>query len=137
MPDARMFDDLGNLVEGDRFVVWVLGEALAYRVVSMETVLPTEVEKLQPEEGRDLVTLVTCVPYGANTHRLLVTGERCEYIPDEEEVPAVEVYVNRRTVPLAVGLVATLGTATAGGVAGFRRRARERRRRVGRSASRR
>lgn len=104
MPNARMFDDIHLLREGDRFVVWTLGKPLAYKVIESKVVEPTASEELLPVAGRDLVTLVTCTPYGVNSHRLLVTGERCEYVPDEEEIAVVEAYLNRRTIPLLIGL---------------------------------
>lgn len=78
LPSVRIFDDLDQLEVGDYFVVQVLGEDHAYRVTSIETVLPDETESLSVQDGKDLVTLVTCTPYGINTHRLLVHGERCE-----------------------------------------------------------
>lgn len=100
MPNARMFDDIHLLGIGDRFVIWTLGQALAYEVTETKVVWPEETDELLPVPGEDLVTLVTCTPYGTNTHRLLVTGRRCAYVPDEEEIPDAEVYVNRRTIPL-------------------------------------
>jgi sortase A len=114
MPNARMFDDIHLLEKGDRFVIWTLGRPLAYEVVSSKVVEPTAVEELSPEAGRDLVTLVTCTPYGVNSHRLLVTGERCKYIEDEEVVPKLEVYANRRTVPLLIGCGIVLLVAVSG-----------------------
>lgn len=78
LPSVKIFDRLDELVEGDYFVIEVLGEEHAYRVTSKETVLPDETESLVVQTGRDLVTLVTCTPYGINTHRLLVHAERCE-----------------------------------------------------------
>ena len=78
LPSVRIFDDLDQLVVGDYFVVQVLGEDHAYRITSIETVLPGETESLMIQDGKDLVTLVTCTPYGINTHRLLVHGERCD-----------------------------------------------------------
>ena len=113
MSTSRMFDDIHLLAPGDRFVVWTLGDALAYEVVESKVVWPDETDELIPVPGEDLVTLVTCTPYGVNTHRLLVTGRRCEYVPDEEIVPDAEVYVNRRTIPLmiALGMVALVGSA--------------------------
>ena len=104
MPNARMFDDIHLLREGDRFVVWTLGKPLAYKVIESKVVEPTASEALLSVAGHDLVTLVTCTPYGVNSHRLLVTGERCEYVPDEEEIAVVEAYLNRRTIPLLIGL---------------------------------
>lgn len=80
------FDDLPELELGDMFFVEVLGEKLAYEVVDTNVVLPNELDLVRPQEGRDLVTLVTCTPYAINTHRLLVTGERVPW----EDVPAAE-----------------------------------------------
>lgn len=67
---------------GDYFIITVLGEEQAYRVTSTEVVLPSDTSSLVIEPGKDLVTLVTCTPYGVNSHRLLVHAERCE-IPEE------------------------------------------------------
>lgn len=82
LPSAIIFDKLDKLQVGDYFVLEVLGEDLAYRITSTEVVLPSETSSLVVQEGKDLVTLVTCTPYGVNSHRLLVHAERCE-IPDE------------------------------------------------------
>lgn len=73
-----MFDNLTHIKEGDVFTVEVMGKTMAYKVDQIETVLPDQVEALRAEEGRDLLTLVTCTPYGINSHRLLVRGERTE-----------------------------------------------------------
>lgn len=78
LPSVKIFDRLDELEVGDYFVVEVLGEELAYRVTGKQTVLPEETESLAVQEGRDLMTLVTCTPYGVNTHRLLVHAERCD-----------------------------------------------------------
>lgn len=93
LPSVKIFDRLDELEVGDYFVIQVLGEDHAYRVTSKETVLPDETESLVVQEGEDLVTLVTCTPYGINTHRLLVHAERCEvpaewYEKDEEQTVA-------------------------------------------------
>ena len=77
LPSVRIFDDLHKLGDGDYFVIRILGEDHAYRVTSIETVLPNETDSLSIREGKDLVTLITCTPYGLNTHRLLVHAERC------------------------------------------------------------
>ncbi len=76
LPSARLFTDLDELEEKDRFRITVLGEVLDYEVKEIQTVLPEETQNLRIRAGEDLVTLVTCTPYGVNTHRLLVTGER-------------------------------------------------------------
>lgn len=73
---ATLFDNLIDVTEGDLMAVDVLNETLVYRVTQIKTVLPHETESLQRDGDRDLLTLLTCTPYGVNTHRLLVTGER-------------------------------------------------------------
>lgn len=75
---AKMFTDLTEIEEGDVFFMHVLDRTLAYKVCDIQIVMPEEVETLSIQKGRDLVTLLTCTPYGVNTHRLLVTGERTE-----------------------------------------------------------
>ena len=85
LPAVKIFDRLDELEPGDYFVIETLGEELAYRVTSTETVLPDETESVAVQEGRDLVTLVTCVPYGVNSHRLLVHAERCDVPAEWEE----------------------------------------------------
>ncbi len=76
LPSAALFTDLDRLEEGDCFTVSILGEELTYVVTQIQTVLPEETENLRIVDGVDQVTLVTCTPYGVNTHRLLVTGTR-------------------------------------------------------------
>ena len=83
LAEARMFDDLRELEEGDVFIFRTLDQPYAYKVTSIETVLPSEIESLTIQEGKDLATLITCTPYGVNTHRLLVHGERISW--DEEQ----------------------------------------------------
>ena len=83
----KMFSDLNLLKEGDIFFLRVLGQTLAYKVVEVYTVLPEDTGKLTIDAGRDLCTLVTCTPYGVNSHRLLIRGERTEY---EEAVNVIE-----------------------------------------------
>lgn len=78
LPSVRIFDDLEKMQVGDYFVIEVLGEEHAYRVSAIETVLPEETDSLAVQEGKDLVTLITCTPYGVNTHRLLIHGERTD-----------------------------------------------------------
>lgn len=79
LPSLKLFSDLDEVVIGDKFYVKTLGNIYAYKVCEIKTVLPEEVENIKIEPGRDLCTLITCTPYGINTHRLLVTGERVEY----------------------------------------------------------
>ena len=82
LPTAQIFDRLEELQVGDWFIIRVLGEDCAYRVTSTEVVLPNQVNSLSIEPGKDQVTLVTCTPYGVNTHRFLVHAERTE-VPSE------------------------------------------------------
>ena len=82
LPSAKLFTDLDKLVEGDIFMIRTLDETLTYEVDQIRIVLPEDMSSLQLEQGQDLCTLVTCTPYGVNTHRLLVRGHRIEN-PDE------------------------------------------------------
>lgn len=85
LPDATMFDDLVNLKKGDYFYFDVQGETLRYKVFRISVVDPHDISLLQREKGRDLATLLTCTPYGVNSHRLLVTGYRV--LPDPVKGP--------------------------------------------------
>ena len=76
LPSASLFTDLTELTEGDQFYLQVLGEVLVYEVDQITVVLPHEVDALGPVRGQDHCTLVTCTPYGINSHRLLVRGRR-------------------------------------------------------------
>ena len=80
LPSAKLFTDLDKLREGDVFMLRVLDEVLTYEVDKISIVEPSQVSELQIVEGEDLCTLVTCTPYGINTHRLLVRGHRIENI---------------------------------------------------------
>ena len=84
LPTARLFTDLDKMVVGDQFYIHVLDEHLAYEVDQINVVLPEEVSLLDIVPGEDLATLVTCTPYGVNTHRLLIRGHRVPYVPPEE-----------------------------------------------------
>lgn len=86
LPSARLFTDLDKLVLGDSFLLRVLDETLTYEVDQILIVEPYELDALQIEEGRDYCTLVTCTPYGINTHRLLVRGHRVENQPEAQSV---------------------------------------------------
>ncbi len=78
LPSAILFSDLDELVEGDIFILHTLGETLTYEVDQIRIVEPDELDELEIIEGEDLCTLVTCTPYGVNSHRLLVRGHRVE-----------------------------------------------------------
>ena len=79
LPSAKLFTDLDQMKKGDIFILHILGKNLAYKVDQIRTVLPEETGELDIVEGEDHVTLVTCTPYGVNTHRLLVRGIRTKY----------------------------------------------------------
>lgn len=115
---ARLFSDLGALEQGDLFFLHTLGQTLAYRVVQMEVVLPSDA-CLSIMPGKDLCTLVTCTPYGINSHRLLVTGERTAYTEalrtsaqEEPEAPSQWMREYRRALCAALLLVAVLSLVT-------------------------
>ena len=93
LPSAALFTDLDKLKEGDHFLISVLDEILCYEVDQISVVEPSETEALKVEDGKDLATLLTCTPYGVNSHRLLVRGHRVEYVEEEvmkEDVPLME-----------------------------------------------
>ena len=109
MASSKLFSDIDQLAEGDMFYIHVLGEVLAYKVDTINTVLPTDTSLLQIEEDKDLVTLVTCTPFGINTHRLLVRGHRVPYTPEQEsaaaaEKPAASSWTQHYLTGLGIGL---------------------------------
>ena len=76
LPSARLFTDLDKIAEGDLFMLHILDETLTYQVDQIRIVEPTDVQELLIQDGKDLCTLLTCTPYGINSHRLLVRGHR-------------------------------------------------------------
>lgn len=84
LPTARLFTDLDKLKKGDFFYVRNLKETLAYQVVSIKVVEPSDLDSVAVEAGKDYVTLLTCTPYMINSHRLLVTGERVNDVAKEQ-----------------------------------------------------
>ena len=86
LPSAKLFTNLDQLKEGDVFLLRVLDEVLTYEVDQILIVEPQETDSLTIEEGKDLCTLVTCTPYGINTHRLLVRGHRIENLEDANSI---------------------------------------------------
>lgn len=118
MASSKLFSDIDRLAEGDTFYIHVLGDTLAYEVDGINTVLPTDTSLLQIEEGKDFVTLVTCTPFGINTHRLLVRGHRVPYVPAREaaaaaEKPAASSWTQHYLTGLGIGLGAV--TVVGGG----------------------
>lgn len=89
LPSAKLLSDIDQMVVGDRFVIRVLKEKLTYEVDQIRIVLPHETEELKIVPGQDYCTLVTCTPYGINSHRLLVRGHRVESEKDQLDVHVV------------------------------------------------
>ena len=116
MVSSKLFSDIDQLAVGDVFYIHVLGDTLAYKVDAIHTVLPTDTSLLQIEDSKDYVTLVTCTPFGVNTHRLLVRGYRVPYLPEQEaaaaeEKPAASSWTRHYLTGLTIGLgvVAAIG----------------------------
>ena len=97
LPSAALFTDLDRLEEGDHFLIQVLDETLCYEVDKINVVEPDDTEYLQVEDGKDLVTLLTCTPYGVNSHRMLVRGHRVAYVPEEIQKEQAIVNVSLHT----------------------------------------
>lgn len=103
----KMFSDLDKLKKGDVFYLKTLDETLAYMVLDINTVLPEDTSQLTMDPNRDSCTLITCTPYGVNTHRLLVRGERIEYetaVSIVEEAPVEEVPLSTWTEDYLMGI---------------------------------
>lgn len=97
LPSARLFTDLDQLKIGDTFTLHILRRALTYQVERMERVAPDELKNLRIEQGQELCTLITCTPYGINTHRLVITGRRIETpteVPQESE-PVIQIVTSK------------------------------------------
>ena len=88
LPSARLFTDIDQLKKGDTFLVQVLDRTLTYEIDQIKTVLPTELDDLEIDPEKDECTLITCTPYGVNTHRLLVRGHRIENLAENAHVTA-------------------------------------------------
>ena len=120
MASSRLFSDIEQLAVGDMFYIHVLGDTLAYKVDTINTVLPTDTSLLQIEDGKDQVTLVTCTPFGVNTYRLLVRGHRVPYLPEQETTAAEEMRAaSSWTHHYLTGLAIGLGTVVVAGGAYF------------------
>ncbi len=104
LPSAKLFSDLDQMVEGDTFTINIMDQTITYMVDQIRIVLPEETGDLAIEPGRDYCTLVTCTPYGVNTHRMLVRGKRIENIAGEVVVVAEAVRIPNYMVIPAVGI---------------------------------
>lgn len=113
LPSAALFTDLDKMKKGDHFLLHILKETLCYEVDEITVVEPEETGGLAVEEGMDLVTLLTCTPYGVNSHRLLVRGHRVPYNPEklaDEKVP-----LSNMSLHTSYLLWIVLGLAVTGG----------------------
>ncbi len=104
LPSAKLFSDLDQMVEGDTFTINIMDQTITYMVDQIRIVLPEETDDLAIEPGKDYCTLVTCTPYGVNTHRMLVRGKRIENIAGEVVVVAEAVRIPNYMVIPAVGI---------------------------------
>lgn len=124
LPSATLFTNLDQLAKGDRFYLHVLNEVLAYEVDQIKVVEPEDTSDLTIQKGKDYVTLVTCTPYGINTQRLLVRGERIAYEAAEKQAsPAPETPNEVAVVPAVYLLAAVLPFVL---LAGWRRKRKAR-----------
>lgn len=106
LPSARLFTDLGKLVEGDLFMLRVLDETLTYEVDQILIVEPYDLTPLEIVEGMDYCTLVTCTPYGVNTHRMLVRGHRIENVEAAKivQIIAEAIQIDPMVISVCVGV---------------------------------
>lgn len=104
LPSAQLFSRLDQLKEGDTFTIRVLDEKLTYEVDQIRIVLPEEMDTLYIEEGKDLCTLVTCTPYGVNSHRLLVRGHRIDADESDLRVSADAMQIDTLIVAVCIAV---------------------------------
>ena len=110
LPSAKLFTNIDSLKIGDKFYIHGPDETLAYEVDQIKVVLPEDTTDLRIAEGKDYVTLVTCTPYGINTHRLLVRGKRTAYVPqvEEQQVAEAKKNNNRMLMLYIAGILAAI-----------------------------
>lgn len=128
----RLFSDLDQLCTGDVFYLHILNQILAYRITDINQVLPHETELLVPVPGQDLCTLVTCYPYGVNSHRLLVRGIRIPFVEAEEieqeaeesGTPVKSTWKEQYYTGLVIGGGSALGAVFIGVIIAFVRKKR-------------
>lgn len=110
LPSAALFTDLDKLQKGDHFLIHVLDDTLCYQVDKITVVDPKDTKDMVVEEGMDLVTLLTCTPYGVNSHRMLVRGHRVPYVPgvEDESIPLNNMSLHTNYILwIVVGLLIT------------------------------
>lgn len=117
LPSAELFTRLDEMKRGDKFYIYVLDKVLAYEVDQVKVIKPEELESLAAIEGKDYMTLLTCTPYGKNTHRLLVRGCRIPYVegmeqesstPSDKGMQANKTWIKEYLLAILVGLVILL-----------------------------
>lgn len=106
LPSAKLFTDLDQMKIGDQFYLKILDDTLAYEVDKISVVEPSDASKLQIVEGKDLVTLLTCTPYGVNTQRLLIRGHRVPYSEKAMKEQAGERSISDRDLPILLLVIA-------------------------------
>ena len=109
LPSAKLFTNLDQMTEGDTFMLHVLDETFTYEVDQILTVLPEDVSALEIEEDMDLCTLVTCTPYGVNTHRLLVRGHRVDTVVEAAPVRVIADAVEIEKWQVAAAVAVPMG----------------------------
>lgn len=105
LPSMRLLTDLDKIREGDTFTLNIMNEVLTYEVDQIRIVVPTDLQDLTIEKGQDYCTLVTCTPYGVNTHRLLVRGHRIENITGDIGIVSEAIFVDKLIV---AGIIACI-----------------------------
>ena len=120
LPSAKLFTELDKLRTGDKFSLFILGKELDYEVCQINTVTPEDIDLMRVYPGEDYVTLVTCTPYGINTHRLLVRGTRIETVEDRtlhftSEAMLIDTVVVASVIAVPVLLILLLMVALGGG----------------------
>lgn len=112
LPSAKFFTDLDQMVEGDEFYLHILDDTLAYKIDQIKLVEPHQTEDIQIVEGQDYCTLITCHPYGVNSHRMLVRGVRTEFHEDNVKEQAAQQEMaprDRRLMLLVIGIAVVFG----------------------------
>ncbi len=104
LPSAKLLSELDKVVEGDIFTISVLGRTLTYMVDQIRIVLPEDISDLAIENGKDYCTLITCTPYGVNTHRMLVRGTRIDNVEDMVVIVSEAVRIGPYLVTFAIGI---------------------------------
>ena len=105
LPSSKLFTDLDQLKIGDKFYIYILDKSLAYEVDQILEVEPSNMDELQIKDGENYVTLVTCTPYGINTHRLLVRGTQVEYVKQEAQETKIDKKTSISDKILYIGLI--------------------------------